>query len=137
MEKLGIRARGPNNWAFSCTVAKQIPHTQHKVEELENQTKKIKIKNKRKKKLKKKQSNEGVGVVQDIQSRKLRRLAVNPPTPAVAEVPRPRTPTPVAGATRPPVSISTVRTAHLVPCRILRRRDDSNSCYQTLHSEDA
>lgn len=75
--------------------------------------------------------------VQDIQSPKLRCITANPSPPAVAQIPRPGTSSKMAGAARPPLSASAPRSSRMVPRRFIGRRNDRNSCNQTLHSEDA
>lgn len=84
-----------------------------------------------------KDDEEGVGGVQVIQSPNPRPIAVNPPPPALAALPRPGAPAPVAGAPRPPLSAPARGSTPLVPRRFLRRRNDRRSRHQTLHSANA
>lgn len=86
---------------------------------------------------KEKEDEEGDGGVQAIQSPKLRRVAVSPSPPAVAPVHRLRASAAVAGAPRPPFSAAATGPTGVVPRSFVRRRNDRNSGYQTLHSENA
>jgi hypothetical protein len=83
------------------------------------------------------EDEERISGVQDIQSFKLRCIAVNPSSPAVAQIPRPRTPPTMARASRSSLSTSAAWSPRMVPRRFIRRRDDCNSSYQTLYSENA
>lgn len=80
---------------------------------------------------------ERIGSIQNIQSPKLQCFAVNRASSTVAQVPRLGAPTAVAGTAGSSLSASPARSSTVVPRRFLRRRDDCDSCHQTLHSDDA
>lgn len=80
---------------------------------------------------------ERISSIQDIQSPKLRRITVHPSPPTVAQIQRPGTSPKMAGAARSPLSASAPRSSRMVPRRFIGRRDDRDSCDQTLHSENA
>ena len=82
-------------------------------------------------------NEEGFVLVQRIQSPKLRSLAADSASPAVAHFPEPRAPPPVAGAPRPPVPASAAGTACMFPRRLVRGRNGGGSGNQRVRSEDA